>query len=34
MADDPDRTWSYVGVLLLEAAVVAALWALGAYFSG
>jgi len=33
-ARDPDRIWSYVGALLLEAAVVAALWVFGAYFSG
>jgi hypothetical protein len=34
MTDEPDRGRWYVGVLVVEAAVVLALWAFGAYFSG
>lgn len=32
--DEPDRSWSYIGVLLVEAVVVLGLWAFGRYFSG
>jgi hypothetical protein len=32
--DEPDRTWSYIGALLVEALVVLGLWAFGRYFSG
>ncbi|OPZ01572.1 MAG: hypothetical protein BWZ09_02682 [Alphaproteobacteria bacterium ADurb.BinA305] len=31
--DEPVRTWSYVGVLVIEALVVLGLWAFGRYFS-
>lgn len=32
--NEPDRTWSYVGALLLEAVVVLGLWVFGRHFSG
>lgn len=31
---EPDRTWSYVAVLVIEALVVVGLWIFGRYFSG
>lgn len=33
-APDPDRTRSYLAVLLIEAVVVLGLWVFGRYFSG
>ncbi len=32
--DERDRTWWYIGVVLVEAVVVLGLWAFGRYFSG